>query len=69
MFVNKAVKKLINAQGPRGIQLLTIFDNVETYGDKPYDNNKLAALAAQCPRAYEYQVAIQNVLQSGENSS
>ena len=46
------------------MQLLTILDNVETYGDKPYDNNRLAALAAQCSLAYEYQVAIQNVFET-----
>ena len=35
MPFNKAAKKLIKAQGPRGIQLLTILERVETYGDKP----------------------------------
>ena len=37
---------------------------MEVYGDKPYDNNKLIAVAEQEPRAYEYSIAIQNVLET-----
>ena len=64
MLFNKAVKTFLKAQWPRGIQLLTIFERVETYGDKPHDNTTRAALAAHCSRAYEYQVAIHNVLEA-----
>ena len=64
MPFNKAIKKLIKAQGAKGINLTTILDNVETYGEKPYDNSKLMALAEQEPRAHEYSNAIQNVLET-----
>lgn len=62
MQFNKAIKKLIKAQGANGMNLITILEDVTTYGDKPYGNNKLVALAEQEPRAYEYSIAIQNVL-------
>ena len=61
---NTAIKKLIKAQGAKGINLITILENVEAYGDKPYGKIKLMALAEQEPRAYEYSIAIQNVLET-----
>ena len=64
MPLNKAIKKLIKAQGAKGYNLIIILENVEIYGDKPYDNTKLMALADQEPRAYEYSIAIQNVLET-----
>ena len=64
MPFNKAVKKLVKAHGPRGLQLFAILEDVEKYGDKPYDNNKLTALAARCPRTYEYNAAIQKALEA-----
>ena len=44
--------------------LIQILEDVERYGAQPYDKDKFAALAQQCPRAYEYNVAIQNVLEN-----
>ena len=60
----KPVRKLIKAQGPRGVVPLQILDDVEKYGEAPYDNTKLEALTAQCPRAQEYNIAIQIVLEN-----
>ena len=37
---------------------------MEKYGALPYDNSKLEALANLCPKAYEYNIAIQNVLEN-----
>ena len=59
---NKSIRKLIKAQGRNGLVLLQILDYVEKYGPKLFTNTKLAALVEQCPRAVEYNVAIQNVL-------
>ena len=58
MPFDKAIRKLIRAQGPKGLTLLQILDNVEMYGSRPYDDNKLEALAQQCPRACEYNTGI-----------
>ena len=64
MPFNKAVRKLIKAQGPKGVVLLTILDEVEKYGDEPFDNDRLLALIEQYPKATEYNLAIQNVLEN-----
>ena len=64
MPFNKAIKKFIKTQGAKGMNLTSLLGNVETYGDKPYDHNKLMALAEQEPRAHEYSIAIQNVLET-----
>ena len=63
MPFNKAIRKLI-AQGPKGVLLLIILDDVEIYGAETYDNEKLERLVAQVPRAREYNIAIQNVLEN-----
>ena len=59
---NKVVRKLIKAQGPSGALLLSILDDVEKYGVELYDNDRLQALMLQCPKAQEYNIAIQTVL-------
>ena len=64
MPFNKVARKLIKAQGPRGVSLLQILDEVETYGSEPFGNSKLEALVEQCPRVAEYNVAIQPVLEN-----
>ena len=64
MPFNKVVKKLVKAQGHRGLQLFAILEDVEKYGDKLSDNNKLTALVAVCPKDYEYNAAIQIALQT-----
>lgn len=64
MPFNKAVKKLIKAQGRRGLELLTIMEDVEKYYADPYDEAKLIALMVQCPWAVEYQEVIQNGLEN-----
>lgn len=61
MPFNKDARKLIRAQGARRVLLSRMFGDVEEYGDMPYDDNKSEVLAMQCPRAYEYSIAIQNV--------
>ena len=64
MHVNKAIRKLIRAQGPMGISLLRILIDVEIYGSEPYDNNKFTALQLQCRKAVEYKTAIMSVLET-----
>ena len=64
MPFNKAVRRLIQTQGPRGVVLLSILDDVETYGAEPHDDDKLQRLIALNPRAREYNIAIQNVVEN-----
>ena len=64
MPFNKVVRKLIKAQGPKGVLVLIIPDDVEIYGAETDDNEKLERLVAQVPRAREYNIAIQNVLEN-----
>ena len=64
MPCNKAIKTLIKAQGAKGFQLFPILQDIEKYGDKPCDSSRLAALAEIGTKAYEYNAAIQIVLQT-----
>ena len=42
--------------------VLSILDDVEKYETEPYDNDKLQVLMPQCPKAQEYNIAIQTLL-------
>lgn len=59
---NKALRKLILAQGCDGEELLKIFDHVETYGDNKFTAANLRALYDFYLKAYEYARAIQAAL-------
>ena len=64
MPFNKAIKKLMEAQGSKGLPLLTIVQDRGKYGERPYDNDKLVEIANIIHKVYEYNVAIQIVLET-----
>lgn len=64
MQFNKAGRNFNKAQGPKGVLLLDIPDDVEKYNAETYGNDNLEVFISQCPRAREYNTVIQTVLEN-----
>ena len=64
MPFNKAMRKLIRAQGGDGELLLNIFDQVEEWGSTPFNNDKFSALVSHYHIVTQFNNAIQAALEN-----
>ena len=64
MPFNKAMRKLIRAQGIDGELMLEVLIEVEKYCNTPFDNDKFHDLILQCPKAAQFNAAVQAALEN-----